>query len=51
MIRYNEVIRFMKREYNNKFEGTFTDLKKNLNNHSGMTKENRMRFIARFSWQ
>ena len=33
---------------NNKIEGTFTDLKKNLNNHSGMTKENRKRFISGF---
>ena len=33
---------------NNKIEGTFTDLKKNLNNHSGMTKENRKRFINGF---
>jgi len=31
---------------NNKIEGTFTDLKKNLNNHSGMSIENRMRFIS-----
>ena len=33
---------------NNKIEGTFTDLKKNLNNHSGMTTENRKRFINGF---
>lgn len=33
---------------NNKIEGTFTDLKKNLNNHSGLTKENRKRFINGF---
>lgn len=33
---------------NNKLEGTFTDLKKNLNNHSGMTQENRKRFITGF---
>nr|MBP8945471.1 hypothetical protein [Paludibacteraceae bacterium] len=33
---------------NNKLEGTFTDLKKNLNNHSGMSKENRKRFIDGF---
>lgn len=33
---------------NNKIEGTFTDLKKNLNNHSGMSKENRRRFISGF---
>ena len=33
---------------NNKLEGTFTDLKKNLNNHSGMTQENRKRFISGF---
>ncbi|KWW26611.1 MAG: hypothetical protein F083_3218, partial [bacterium F083] len=26
---------------NNKIEGTFTDLKKNLNNHSGLTQDNR----------
>ena len=33
---------------NNKLEGTFTDLKKNLNNHSGMSKENQKRFIDGF---
>ena len=33
---------------NNKIEGTFTDLKENLNNHSGLTKENRKRFISGF---
>ena len=33
---------------NNKIEGTFTDLKKNLNNHSGLTQENRKRFISGF---
>ena len=33
---------------NNKIEGTFTDLKKNLNNHSGMSEENRKRFISGF---
>ena len=33
---------------NNKIEGTFTDLKKNLNNHSGLTAENRKRFINGF---
>lgn len=33
---------------NNKIEGTFTDLKKNLNNHSGMSEENRQRFISGF---
>ena len=33
---------------NNKIEGTFTDLKKNLNNHSGLTQENRKRFINWF---
>lgn len=33
---------------NNKIEGTFTDLKKNLNNHSGMSRENRKRFIIGF---
>lgn len=33
---------------NNKIEGTFTALKKNLNNHSGMTNENRKRFICGF---
>lgn len=33
---------------NNKIEGTFTDLKKNLNNHSGMSIENRKRFIVGF---
>jgi len=33
---------------NNMIEGTFSDLKKNLNNHSGMTKENRKRFISSY---
>ena len=33
---------------NNKIEGTFTDLKKNLNNHSGMSTQNRKRFISGF---
>ena len=33
---------------NNKIEGTFTDLKSNLNNHSGMSIENRKRFICGF---
>lgn len=33
---------------NNKIEGTFTDLKKNLNNHSGLTRDNRKRFISGF---
>ena len=33
---------------NNKIEGTFTDLKKNLNNHSGLMTENRKRFISGF---
>ena len=33
---------------NNKIEGAFTDLKKNLNNHSGLTQENRKRFISGF---
>lgn len=33
---------------NNQLEGTFTDLKKNLNNHSGMSEENRKRFICGF---
>lgn len=33
---------------NNKIEGTFTGLKKNLNNHSGLTIENRKRFISGF---
>lgn len=33
---------------NNKIEGTFTALKKNLNNHSGMSGENRKRFIRGF---
>jgi hypothetical protein len=35
---------------NNKIEGTFTDLKKNLNVHSGLSKENRKRFICGFFW-
>ena len=33
---------------NNKIEGTITDLKKNLNNHSALTMENRKRFISGF---
>lgn len=33
---------------NNKIEGTFTDLKNNLNAHSGMSVENRKRFIIGF---
>ncbi len=33
---------------NNKIEGIFTDVKKNLNNHSGMNEKNRKRFICRF---
>lgn len=33
---------------NNKIEGTFTDIKKNLNSHSGMNEENRKRFISGF---
>lgn len=33
---------------NNKIEGTFTDLKKNLNAHSGLSVENRKRFICGF---
>ena len=33
---------------NNKIEGSFTDLKKNLNNHSGLTMKNRKRFISGF---
>lgn len=33
---------------NNKIEGTFSDLKKNLNTHSGMSKANRKRFISGF---
>lgn len=33
---------------NNKIEGTFTDLKKNLNNHSGLTIEHRIQFIAAY---
>ena len=33
---------------NNRIEGVFTDLKKNLNNHSGMSEENRKRFICGF---
>ena len=33
---------------NNKLEGTFTDLKKNLNLHSGLSVENRKRFICGF---
>lgn len=33
---------------NNKLEGRFTDLKKNLNVHSGMSEENRKRFVNGF---
>lgn len=33
---------------NNKIEGTFTDLKKNLNDHSGLTKEHRQQFIIAY---
>lgn len=33
---------------NNKIEGTFTDLKKNLNNHSGLTLEHRRQFITAY---
>ena len=33
---------------NNKIEGTFTDLKKNLNNHSGLTTEHRRHFIIAY---
>ena len=33
---------------NNRIEGAFTDLKKNMNNHSGMSEENRKRFICGF---
>ena len=33
---------------NNKIEGSFTDLKKNLNAHSGLSAENRKRFICEF---
>lgn len=33
---------------NNKIEGTFTDLKKNIHNHSGMSKAHRKRFIEGF---
>ena len=33
---------------NNKIEGTFTDLKKNLNSHSGLTKEHRQQFIIAY---
>ena len=33
---------------NNKIEGVFSDLKKNLNNHCGMNEINRRRFICGF---
>ena len=33
---------------NNRIEGVFTDLKKNMNNHSGMSEDNRKRFICGF---
>ena len=36
---------------NNKIEGTFTDLKKSLNNHTGMSQQNRKRFISGFFLQ
>ena len=36
---------------NNKIEGTFTDLKKSLNNHTGMSLQNRKRFISGFFLQ
>lgn len=36
---------------NNKIEGTFSDLKKLLNNHHGMSMENRKRFIIGFFLQ
>lgn len=36
---------------NNKIEGTFTDLKKSLNNHTGMSQQNRKRFISSFFLQ
>ena len=36
---------------NNKIEETFTDLKKSLNNHTGMSLQNRKRFISGFFLQ
>ena len=33
---------------NNRLEGIFTDLKRNINNHSGMSRRNRERFINGF---
>lgn len=33
---------------NNKLEGIFNDLKRNINNHSGMSRKNRERFINGF---
>ena len=33
---------------NNKIEGVFTELSKNLNNHSGLSEANRKRFINGF---
>ena len=33
---------------NNKLEGIFADLKRNINNHSGMSRKNRERFINGF---
>ena len=48
---------FQRHEYegmpntNNKIEGTFTDLKKSLNNHTGMSQQNRKRFISGFFLQ
>ena len=33
---------------NNKIEGVFTDLNKNLNNHVGLSEDGRKRFIEGF---
>jgi len=33
---------------NNRIEGVFTDLKKSLNNHCGMSETNRKRFVLGF---
>ena len=48
LFTYQEVVCKGMPNTNNKLEGTFTDLKKNLNNHSGMNEENRKRFICGF---
>ena len=41
-------VRTLVHNTNNKIEGTFTDLKKNLNNHSGLTIDHRRQFIIAY---